>query len=209
MPDPTPQPVRPGPSRDMLGGPWLAVVVFIVVAIGMGWGLITLLQQQITGDRQRSETGQFEHDFDPDIDYELKRDMIIGYLADGRVVLLPGRNDLPSGTPGKRSAASVEELRSNPEDFPDLAGIVDAGTKLQFVEFIDDQANPQTRILVLTRLITGPYARKTPVLGMHLESVDTDEQTGEKRYVPRADLFGIVEAENGPVQSDTKSPAVE
>lgn len=186
----------------MFGGPWLAVLVFIVVAIGAGWGLISLFQQQLAGDRQRGEASQFDHGFALETTYELKRDMIVGYLADGRVVVLPERNDLPPGTPGKRSAASVEDLRDNPQDYPDLAGILTAGTELQFVEVINDRANAQTRLLVLMRVISGPYARKTPVLGMHLESVDTDEQTGEKRYVPRADLFRIIEADSGPVQSD-------
>lgn len=189
----------------MLGGPWLAVVVFIVIAIGLGWGLISLLQQQLAGDRQRIDIGQFDHGFDPDAVYTLKRDMIVGYLADGRIVLLPERDDLPSGTPGRRSAASVEDLRNNPDDFPDLAGVVQAGTAVRFTQVIDDRANPQTRILVLTELLNGPYARKDPILGMHLESVSRDEASGVRRYEPRDDLFEPIAAADGPVQSDVEA----
>lgn len=193
----------------MLGGPWLAVLVFIVIAIGLGWGIISLFQQQLTSDRQRVGSAQLDHGFDPEVTYQLKRDLMLGYLADGRVALLPGRDDLPSGTPGRRSAASIEELRNNPQDYPDLAGIVGAGTTLRFVEVVDDRNNPQTRILVLTELTSGPYARQTPVLGMHLESVDTDEQTGATRYVPRSDLFDRVESVDGPVQSGLSESVAE
>ncbi len=186
----------------MLGGPWLAVIVFLVIAIGMGWALISIFQQQLTGDRQLNGSAELDHGFDFEVAYELKRDMMLGYLADGRVVLLPGRNDLPTDAPGKRSAASIEELRNAPQDYPDLAGIVEAETRVRFVEVVDDRNNPQTRILVLTELLTGPYARTTPVLGMHLESADTDEQTGQTRYEPRSDLFERIEAQSGPVQSE-------
>ena len=186
----------------MFGGPWLAVLVFIVIAIGLGWGLISLFQQQLSSDRQRGGSAELDHGFDLEVAYEVKRDLMLGYLADGRIVLLPGKHDLPSGTPGKRSAVSIEAFRKNPQGYPEHIGILDAGTKVQFTKVVDDLNNAQTRILVLVRLLSGPNARKTPVLGMHLESADTDEQTGAKRYVPRSDLFERVEAKRRQVQSD-------
>lgn len=203
MPDQThnpPQPARPGPSRDMIGGPWLGVIAFIVIAIGLGWGLISLLQQQMNSTAHTNAAGEFNQDFDPDAIYTLKRGLVLGYLADGRIVLLPGRNDLPKGTPGRRAAVSVEELRDNPQDHTEHIGVAEAGTRVQFVEVIDDRNNQQTRVLVMTRLLSGPYARTTPVLGMHLESADTESEG--TLYVPRADLFEIVEPKGGQVQSD-------
>jgi len=185
----------------MFGGPWLGVLVFIVIAIGLGWGLISLLQQQLDSAAQSASQGQLDHDFAFDKAYQLKRDLMLGYLADGRIALLPGRSDLPRGAPGRRAAPSIDELRANPAQYPEHIGVVDAGTKLQFVELIDDRSNQQTRVLVMTRLLTGPYARQTPVLGMHLESTDTDEQADTKRYTPRRDLFELVETKASPVQS--------
>jgi hypothetical protein len=184
----------------MIGGPWLGVIAFIVIAIGLGWGLISLLQQQMNSTAHTNAAGEFNQDFDPDAIYTLKRGLVLGYLADGRIVLLPGRNDLPKGTPGRRAAVSVEELRDNPQDHTEHIGVAEAGTRVQFVEVIDDRNNQQTRVLVMTRLLSGPYARTTPVLGMHLESADTESEG--TLYVPRADLFEIVEPKGGQVQSD-------
>jgi hypothetical protein len=193
----------------MFGGPWLGVIVFVIIAIGLGWGLISLLQQQLKTDSQSAHSGAFEHDFEPEQAYQLKRDLMLGYLADGRIVLLPGREDLPPGTTGRRTAPSIAEYRENPNNFPEHIGVVDAGTRVQFVEVIDDRSNPQTRILVMTRLLTGTYARETPVLGMHLESTDTDEETGNKRYGPRSDLFEMIEEQASPVQSNAEDPDTE
>jgi hypothetical protein len=194
----------------MFGGPWLAVVVFVVVAIGLGWGLISLFNQQLESDRRTQDASGFSHDFALHTAYTLNRDLLLGYMADGRVVLLPGRSDLPAGTPGRRSAVSLADYREKPADYPDLIGIVEADTRVQFVEIVEDPNNPQTRLLVTLRLLDGPYARQTPVLGMHLESVDN---SGEgKRYTPRADLFTLVEATPSPIQSsapDAVSPDAE
>lgn len=185
----------------MFGGPFLGVLVFIVIAIGLGWGLISLFQGMVDHTAQDISQGEFDHGFDPDVAYVLQRDLVLGYLADGRIVLLPGREDLPPGTPGKRSAVSIDELRNSPADHPEHIGIVTASTAVRFIEVIDDRDNQQTRVLVMTRLLNGPYARKTPVLGMHLESVDSESEG--TRYVPRADLFVRVEVETGEVQSQT------
>ncbi|MEM9111060.1 MAG: hypothetical protein AAGC72_13655 [Planctomycetota bacterium] len=190
-----------GPSRDMFGGPWLAVIVFMIIAIGLGWGFTQLLKGMTEQTRQALAAETLQHDFDPDTAYRTKRDLVLGYLADGRIVLLPGRDDLPAGTPNKRSAVSIDELRDTPDEYPDLIGILDTGTAVQFVEVIDEPDNPQTRILVMTRLLSGAYARKTPVLGMHLESADSGEGKGPTRYRPRGDLFEIVGAEGAAVQS--------
>jgi len=204
---PTPDPTRKtGPSRDMFGGPWLGVIVFIVIAIGLGWGLISVLQQQLDHAAQTASQAELDHAFDPGAAYLLKQDLMLGYLADGRIALLPGRDELPPDTPGKRSTASIDELRASPENYPDLIGVVEAGTKVQFVEVIDDRGNPQTRILVMTRLVSGTYARDTPVLGMHLESTDTDVETGDTRYMPRSDLFEMIETKATPVQSPVPPP---
>lgn len=200
----TKSPHTTGPSRDMIGGPWLGLIVFIIIAIGLGWGLISLLQQQLSSNAHSSSTEQFDHGFNPDAIYTLKRDLVLGYLADGRIVLLPGRNDLPKSAPGRRSAVSVQEFRDNPQDHTEHIGVAEAGTRVQFVEVIDDRNNPQTRILVLTRLLTGPYAHTTPVVGMHLESADAESE--QRRYVPRPELFEIVEPEAGPVQSEVPAP---
>ncbi len=191
----------------MFGGPWLGVIAFIVIAIGLGWGLISLLQQQLNSNAHSSAAGEFDHGFDPDAAYTLQRDLVLGYLADGRIVLLPGRNDLPKGTPGRRAAVSIQELRDNPQDHTEHIGVAEAGTRVRFVEVIDDLNNPQTRILVMTRLLNGPYARTTPVLGMHLESADTESEG--TRYVPRADLFEVIEPGGGQVQSGSEHPADE
>ena len=188
----------------MFGGPWLGIVVFVLIAIGLGWGLIQLLTGMTDQTRQTLSNGQLDHGFDPDTVYTLKQDLVLGYLADGRIVLLPGRGELPEDTPGRRMAVSVQELRDNPADHPDHIGVAEAGTRVQFVEVIDDRDNQQTRILVMTRLLTGPYARRTPVLGMHLESTDTESE--QWRVVPRPDLFEIAETDPGQVQSTVPAP---
>lgn len=179
----------------------LGVLVFVVVAIGLGWGLVRLFQARLDQTTHTLHGAELDHGFDPDVVYTLKRDLLLGYLADGRVVLLPGRDDLPRHAPGRRSAARVEDVRANPEDFPDLIGVVERNTAVRFVEVIDDRENPQTRILLRAELLGGRYARPQPVLGMHLESVDTGGEGDSRRYVPRPDLFEQAPAGAAPVQS--------
>lgn len=203
---PTPQSPRPGPSRDMIGGPWLGVTVFVLIAIGLGWGLIQLFEQMVDQTTQTLSKAEFDHGFDPEVVYTLKRDLLVGYLADGRQTLLPGKEDLPRGVPGRRSAATLEAFRKSPDDYPDLIGIVERKTRVRFVEVVDDRDNPQTRVLVMVRLLDGPYARQRPVVGLHLESADTPEGSEKPRYIPRPDLFEPVEPEQGPVQSPAPQP---
>lgn len=193
-----------GPSRDMFGGPWLGVLVFIVIAIGLGWGLTKLFQGMTAQTRQVLDAEQLDHDFDPNVAYRIKRDLLVGMRAGGDPVLVPFKEDMPRGVPGRYTWPTSEQYAEEPDaynDSHDLIGIVEAGTQIQFVEVIEDIDNPQTRLLVKTRLLTGRHARKVPVLGMHLESADTDVETGSTRYVPRRDLFERVEAASGQVQS--------
>lgn len=189
----------------MFGGPWLGVLVFVVIAIGLGWGLISLLQSGLDLSSQTLNAGELDHGFDPDTVYIVKKDLLLGYTADGRKTLLPGKADLPRGVPGRRSAATVAGLRDRPGDFPDLIGVVEHTTRVKFIDVIDDHDNPQTRILVMVKLLDGPYASVTPVVGMHLESADTVEGSEAKRYLPRPDLFEPVNPEPGPVQSPAEN----
>jgi len=185
----------------MIGGPWLGVLAFVVVAIGLGWGLISLFNMQLGQATHTMSQDEIAHGFEPNVVYTLKRDLLLGYTADGREVLFPGKNDLPRHAPGRRSSATIAAYRDNPSAFPDLIGVAERNTRVRFVEVIDDRDNPQTRVLLRVELIDGPLARARPVLGMHLESADTDPDTGEKRYVPRPDLFQPAEPATGPVQS--------
>ena len=194
----------------MFGGPFLGVFVFIVIAIGLGWGLISLFQGMVDHTAEVVDQSELDHGFDPDVAYVLKHDLVLGLRAGGDVVLVPFKNDLPRDAPGRYTWPTAQQYADNPSGYMashGLTGIVKAGTAVRFVEVIDDRDNQQTRILVLTRLLNGPYARKTPVLGMHLESVDSDAEA--TRYVPRADLFVRVEIETGPVQSQAPPPTDE
>ncbi len=183
----------------MIGGPWLGAALFLVIAVGLGWGLTKLFRSQLSAATQSLNEAELDHGFDPDAVYTLKRPLILGYLSDGRKALFPAREDLPANAPGRRSAARIAELRESIDNFPDLIGVVDEQTPVRFVEVIDDRDNPQTRVLVMVRLLDGPYAQRTPVVGMHLESADTVEGETEAtaRYVPRSDLFQA----RAPVQS--------
>ena len=185
----------------MFGGPWLGVIAFVVVAIFLGWGLITLLNMQLNQARHTLSQTELDHGFDPKIVYTLKRDLLLGYTADGRKTLLPGKDDLPKNAPGRHTAATIADFRGHPGKYPDLIGVVERNTRVRFVEVIDDRNNPQTRVLVRVQLLDGRFAQSKPVLGMHLESADTDQDTGQKRYLPRPDLFEPARPVQGPVQS--------
>lgn len=180
----------------MFGGPLLGVAVFIIIAVALGWGLIKLLQMQL--DQATHALGQDEQQsgFDPEAVYTLKRDLLLGYLSDGRVVLFPGRDDLPEDAPRRRSAPRIADVRDRPGDFPDLIGIVEHNTRVRFVEVIEDLGNAQTHVLLRVELVDGPHAtRSRPVLGMHLESVDTPEAGKPTRLIPRPDLFEAVQSQ--------------
>ena len=190
----------------MFGGPWLGVLAFILIAVGLGWGLTKLFQGMSDQTRQSLDAEQLDHGFDPDVAYTLKHDLLIGVRTGGDAVLVPFKDEMPRNTPGRYTWPTRDQYSADPEAYRkshDLVGIVEAGTRVQFVEVIEDHDNSQTHILVMTRLLTGPYAQKTPVLGMHLESADTDDETGATRYVPRLDLFEIFKTQDGQVQSET------
>jgi len=192
-------------NRDMFGGPWLGVIIFIVIAVGLGWGLTKLFQGMADQTRQTLASEQLAHGFDSAKRYTLKHDLLLGVRAGGDIALVPFKDDLPRHAPGRYTWPAAEQYAEDTEAYNtshSLIGVVRAGTQVQFVEVIDDMDNPQTRILVMTRLLTGPYARQTAVLGMHLESADTDEQTGATRYVPREDLFEVIKTESATIQSD-------
>lgn len=194
----------------MFGGPWLGVLVFIVIAIGLGWVLTKLFQGMTDQTRQTLAYEALDHAFDATRPYTLLQDMVLGMRAGGDVALVPFKDDLPREAPGRYTWPTAQQYAEDPAAYQAshaLIGVVQAGTAVQFVEVIDDRDNAQTRVLVMTRLLSGPHARKTPVLGMHLESAQTDAASDATRYVPRADLFEIVEAAGSPVQSDaTQTP---
>lgn len=194
----------------MFGGPWLGLIAFIVIAIGLGWGLTKLFQGMIDHTRETLEAEDLAHAFEDDVAYALQKDMLIGRRASGDPVLVPFKEDMPRGAPGRYTWPTQADYANDTEAYSkshDLVGLAKQGTLVQFVEVIEDHDNAQTRVLVMARLLTGPYARKTPVLGMYLEKTDTDEVTGQRRYVPRADLFEIAVGAEGPVQSQVDSEA--
>lgn len=196
----------------MFGGPWLGVLVFILLAVGLGWGLTKLFQGMSDHTRQTLDHEQLDHGFDPNVAYTLQHDLLIGVRAGGDAVLVPFKDEMPRSAPGRYTWPTRQQYTDDPEAYRmshSLVSIVEAGTRIQFVEVIEDHNNPQTHLLVMTRLLTGPHAQETPVLGMHLESADTDDETGATRYVPRTDLFEIFNAQDGQVQSETSNESVQ
>ena len=197
----------------MLGGPVLGAAVFLAVAVLAGWGLIELFKLQSTPIAQTTADHQ-SHGFDPADEYHLLRDLLLGYTSDGRLVLYPDQDDLPRHAPNRRSVPTIDQYRQSPDKHPDLLGVVEAGTRVQFLELIEDPNNRQTRILVQVRLLDGAFADKT-VLGMYLEQtihsgVDEPQNT---IYVPRDDLFNALTApsaeqapEQAPEQADPDLP---
>ncbi|MEO0475036.1 MAG: hypothetical protein AAF085_03550 [Planctomycetota bacterium] len=202
MSNQTQQRVRPGPSRDMLGGPWLGVLVFIVIAIGLGWGVMKFFET--AGDMAQSFDEFAGHGFDAQHVYTLERDLLIGYTADDRPVLFPSKEDLPRQAYGRKAAQTIEEVRSmSAEELKkaDLIGVVERGTRVRFVDLHIRPIGSDRGADVMVELRDGPYASRATVVGMYLESADRDEQTGKTRFVPRADLFEPAEPETGQVQS--------
>ena len=190
----------------MFGGPWLGLLVFVFIAIALGWGFSKLFQGMLEQTTQQLGAGELDHSFEPDTIYTLRQDLVLGYTSNGVQTLFPDRDALPRNAPGRRSMPSADEVRGmTTEELKarDLRGVVERSTRVRFVEVIDDRDNAQTRVLVKVELLDGPYASPTPVLGMHLESADTDEETEATRYLPRADLF---EPAPGPVQSSVPAP---
>ena len=187
----------------MLGGPWLGLSVFIVIAVGLGWGLTKLFQGMADQTRQALNAEQLDHTFDPDNVYVLKRDLLIGMRLSGGLVLAPFKEEMPRSAQGRYSWPTREQYADSPAAYKDshkLIHVVEAGTKVAFIEIIQNTKDPQAPIRLKTRILTGRHASKAPMLGMHLESADTDDQTGATRYVPHAELFEIIETDDGPIQ---------
>jgi len=226
QPDTTPPPTetqRPLPSntslnhkttksqnRDMFGGPWLGVLAFLVVAIALGWGLTKLFQSMLDQTAQTLSADELDHGFDPDAIYLTRRGLLIGRRSFGDRVLAPGKEELPPNAPGRHHWPTIGQYRASArprEDYPDLLGLIERGTRVRLVEVIDDRDNAQTRLLVKVRVLDGPFASEKPVLGMYLESADTEEDTGQTRYEPRADLFERLRPASPPVESpETDAP---
>ena len=212
MQQPPTQPARTGPSRDMIGAPWLGLIVFVLIAIALGWGLTQVFKGMADQTRQSLHSDTFAQDFDPARIYILQTDMLLGIRAKGDVVLVPFKDEMPVGVQGRYTWPTRQQYIAQPEAYNeshDLVGIIEAGTHVRFDEVIEDDLNPQTRVLVMTYVLTGPYKRKAPVLGMYLESVDRDDESGATRYKPRADLFEIFKAQDGPVQSGLSDQTVQ
>lgn len=180
----------------MFGGPWLGVIVFVLIAVGLGWGVAKFFQA--VNDVQPSMTdGVLRDNIDPDAIYTLKTDLLLGYTANGTPTLFPSRDDLPRHAYGRRAVPTIAQaLAMDAEQLAqrDLAGVVARSTPVRFVELVRDPGNQQTPVMLMVEVLQGPHASPTPVLGMHLESADTDEATGAKRYPPREDLFAPVQS---------------
>jgi len=184
----------------MLGGPWIGVAVFILIAIGMGWGITQLFKamSDLKSDMAQQPGDELHHDFDPDRVYLTQRELLLGYTSNGTPTLFPTREDLPANAYGRRSVPTTDEIRAmSAEELEkhDLIGIVERNTPVKFTEVIEDPDNQQARLLLKVQIVDGPYAKAKPVLGMYLEMADTHSQTGLAHYAPRGDLFA-------PVQSD-------
>jgi len=189
----------------MFGGPMLGVAAFLVVAILLGWGLISLLQGRLNASRQTLDQSEFAHGFDPETVYLTQHAMLLGYSSEMMPTLVPGKEDLPRDAKGRRAWPTIQQYRDDPGSYPDLEGVVERHTRVQFVEVIDDPTNGQTRILVMVRLLDGPYAGPTTIRGMYLESADIDAESGQRRYMPREELFVPVNPPPSPVQSPAQT----
>jgi len=193
----------------MIGGPWLGVIAFLIVAVALGWGLTKLFQGMLEHTTQTLDTQELDHGFDLGGVYLTQKDLLIGRRSYGDLVVAPGAEDLPPGTPGKHHWPTTTEYRAAADparDYPDLDGLIERRTPVQFVEVIEDADNAQTRVLVRLVVMDGPFAAEKPVLGMHLESADTNPETGEKRYQPRGDLFELLQPGQPPLESPTRTP---
>lgn len=191
----------------MIGGPWLGIAVFVVIAIGLGWGVHWFFEQAQSASDFSTSTEQRiddkpKHDFDPDTVYQLKQPLLVGFTSDGRIALLPARDELPRHAPNRRAMPTIQEVRGWDDQKlkqNDLIGIAQRHTRVRFTDALLDPDNMQTRFLVLVQALDGRFEGLQPMLGMHLETADTDKETGDRRYVPRDDLFE-------PVQSQTLTP---
>ena len=187
----------------MFGGPWLGLIVFIVIAIALGWGVTKFFQA--AGDAMQSVDAFEGHGFDPEVVYTLKRDLLIGVNSEGqRKVLFPARDDLPVRAFNRLAVPTIEQARAmSPDELlqADLIGVVEANTRVRFVDLYIKPAGSDRGADVMVELMDGPYAGLDDVLGMHLESADTIQETGAKRYVPRTDLFEKVDTAGEQVQS--------
>lgn len=192
MPDPSPTPPKlgRGPSRDMLGGPVLGVALFLVIAVLLGWGLVSILNIQLDGTTREGGSGAIDDRFDTDAVYILQRDLLLGINAGGdQVFLYPDYDGLPTGTPNRRYTPRVADYLADPgkAEFSDVLGVVEAGTRVRFLRLIEDAGNLQTRFLVDTLVLDGTH-EGIHARGMFLESIAADSEGGPI-VSPREDLF--------------------
>ncbi len=209
---------RRGPSRDMLGGPVLGVLVFLLVAVLLGWGLISALDVQLGTTVQDATTADVTHRFEPGRVYVLEQDLLLGVTTHAdptrAVVLFPDRDGLPRDTLNRRLVPLLADAKNDPGRYPDILGIVEAGTRIRFSRLIHDAHNRQTPYIAELVLLDGPFAEQT-VTGLHLEAeASGGSEGGGVVLVPRPDLFREVPAAEGetgatdqPIQSPETEPA--
>ena len=203
MPEPTPRstpiptPGR-GPSREMLGGPVLGVLVFLLVAVLMVWGLTSLIGLQLDAGVRDAKSAKIEHRFDPSRVYVLQRGLLLGLTSDRQVVVFPARDDLPRDAPHRRRVPTIADYRAQPDQHPDLLGVVTPGTRVRFTRLVHDAHHRQTPILAGVLILDGEH-EGTQATGLHLE-LEEQAHTGDdaQLLVPRPDLFL---AEAGPPEA--------
>ena len=195
-----------GPSRDMIGGPWLGLIAFLVVAVGTGWVVVTMMQGRIQQAGQRT-SDEIDHAFTPEKQYVLKRGLIYGTLSVGDPVVIPGKNDLPPHTPFAYTWHTLDAVRDRPrgdDTIKDVQGVVEPGTHVRFQALIHDEDNAQTHFIAMVEILDGPYRSGIPVKGMYLQEKDKNHEGKKPRYVPRADIFAPVGSGLKPLQSPTR-----
>ena len=201
----------------MLGGPVLGVLVFLLIAVLLGWGLISALDVQLDNTVQDAAATDITHRFEPSHVYVLKQDLLLGVTTHAdptrAIVLFPDRDGLPRDTLNRRLVPRLAEVRDTPSRYPDILGIVEAGTRVRFTRLIHDAHNRQTPYIAELVFLDGPFADQT-VTGLHLEEAQPGASEGEGvLLVPRADLFraeptGEGETADGdqPIQSSETLP---
>lgn len=182
----------------MFGGPLVGVAAFVIIAIGLGWGLIALFNSMLDQTRRDVTATDLNHGFVAEGVYVTQKPLLLGYAADGRVMLFPERDDLPAEAPNRRTAATVAGYReyqaqvqageAGAARYRDLRGIVEPGTAIRVDQVIEDANNAQTKLLLRCTILTGPHQGQEAI-GLHLEARSTDEKTGAPRYDPRPDLL--------------------
>jgi len=197
----------------MFGGPLVGVAAFVIIAIALGWGLITLFNAMLDQTRRDVTGTELNHGFVAQGVYLTQKPLLLGYAADGRLLLFPERDDLPRDAPGRRTAATLAGYRayqaaveaggSGEARYRDLRGVVEPGTAIRIDRVIEDTDNAQTRLLLRCTVLTGPFEGEQPI-GLHLEARSADDKTAAPRYDPRPELLVPARPADAadPLQSD-------